>query len=102
MLKLPAGSNTPAELPITGLNQPDGVAVDIAGTVYITDVGTNRVLKLPAGSRTPVELPITGLNDPTGVAVDIAGAVYVTDAFNHPVLGCQRGREPRSRCPSPA
>jgi serine/threonine-protein kinase len=36
-------------LPITGLNSPEGVAVDTAGTVYIADNGNNRVVKLPAG-----------------------------------------------------
>jgi hypothetical protein len=36
------------ELPFTGLNQPDGVAVDTAGNVYVVDLA-KRVLKLPAG-----------------------------------------------------
>jgi DNA-binding beta-propeller fold protein YncE len=31
-------------LPFTGLGQPEGVAVDTVGTVYVVD---NRVLKLP-------------------------------------------------------
>ncbi|MGB7161894.1 MAG: SBBP repeat-containing protein, partial [Mycobacterium sp.] len=68
VLKLPAGSNTPVELPFTGLLSPRGVAVDTAGNVYITDGPTvredmsyvsGRVLKLPAGSNTQVELPFT-------------------------------------------
>jgi hypothetical protein len=35
--------------PFTGLNHPYGVAVDTAGSVYVTDRNTNRVLKLPPG-----------------------------------------------------
>ena len=49
VLKLPAGTNAPVDLPFTGLNHPDGVAADTAGNVYITDSRHNRVFKLPAG-----------------------------------------------------
>jgi serine/threonine-protein kinase len=54
-------------LPFTGLAQPEGVAVDTAGNVYVTDTGNNRVLRLAAGSSTQSVLPFTGLNDPDGV-----------------------------------
>jgi serine/threonine protein kinase, bacterial len=83
VLKLPAGSDTPATLPFTGLNDPYGVAVDSSGSVYVTDNTNQRVLKLPAGT-TPT--PFTGLSQPRGVGVDTAGNVYVTDARNHRVL----------------
>jgi serine/threonine-protein kinase len=36
-------------LPFTGLNSPNGVAVDTAGNLYVTDFGNDRVVKLPAG-----------------------------------------------------
>ena len=36
-------------LPFTGLNSPDGVAVDTTGNLDAVDSGNNRVLKLPAG-----------------------------------------------------
>ncbi|ETZ97874.1 NHL repeat family protein [Mycobacterium kansasii 824] len=35
-------------LPLGGLNHPEGVAVDEAGNVYVTDSNNNRVLKLAA------------------------------------------------------
>jgi DNA-binding beta-propeller fold protein YncE len=76
---------TQVELPFTGLNGPDDVAVDSAGNVYIAD-NDNRVVKLPVGSNTPTKLPFTGLNRPQGVAGDSAGNVYVTDAGNKRVL----------------
>jgi restriction system protein len=55
----PPSSSPPVELPFTGVHYPQGVAVDTAGDVYVTDSENNRVLKLPAGSNTQVELPFT-------------------------------------------
>ena len=46
VLKLPAGSDTPTVLPLTGLNTPLGVAVDKDGIVYVADRGNDRVVKL--------------------------------------------------------
>ena len=40
MLKLAAGATTQTELPFTGLNNPEGVAVDGTGNVYVTDSAT--------------------------------------------------------------
>ncbi len=67
-------------LPFTGLKHPYGVAVDAAGTLYVTDL--NSVVKLAAGATTQTVLPFTGLSESNGVAVDTAGAVYVTDNNN--------------------
>ena len=53
-------------LPFTGLDDPEGVAVDAAGDLYVADYGNNRVLKLAAGSPTPTVLPFPGLNGPNG------------------------------------
>ena len=49
VVKLAAGSATPTVLPFTGLNSPNGVAVDTAGNLYVTDYSNNRVVKLPVG-----------------------------------------------------
>jgi sugar lactone lactonase YvrE len=79
VLKLPAGWNTPIELPFV-VSAPAGVAVDNAGDVYVTDGGSHRVFRLPAWSTTQVEVPfgdaLGGL--PGGVALDKGGTVYVT------------------------
>ncbi|WP_293003950.1 serine/threonine-protein kinase PknD [Mycobacterium sp.] len=85
VVKLASGSQAPAVLPFTGLYQPQGLAVDANGTVYVADFN-NRVVKLAAGLQTPSELPITGLNFPQGVAVDAAGNVYVADRGNNRVV----------------
>jgi serine/threonine-protein kinase len=73
-------------LPFAGLSNPVGVAVDTVGNVYVTDIGSNRVLKLSAGSSTTTVLPFTGLDTPPDVAVDTAGNLYVTDQSNNPYV----------------
>ena len=75
-------------------NQPQGVAVDSAGTVYVTEVfGTVRKVT-PAGAVTTLAglVGSSGNADgtgnaarfsyPSGVAVDSAGNVYVADNGN--------------------
>nr|WP_279637705.1 hypothetical protein [Mycobacterium innocens] len=90
-MKLDTTSNTQTDLPFTGLNHPDGVAVDAAGTVYVTDSDNDRVLKLDPGSSTPTVLPFTRLTVRSGIAVDTAGAVYVTDHEGGKVVKLEPG-----------
>ncbi len=81
-------------LPFTGLNSPEGVAVDAAGDLYVADSGNNRVVKLAAGSATQEVLPFTGFtdgNNPRGVAVDSARDLYVTDEYNGRVVKLEAG-----------
>jgi serine/threonine-protein kinase len=85
VVELAAGSSTPTVLPFSGLYQPQGLAVDNAGAVYVADFN-NRVIKLAAGSNNQTVLPFTGLNYPEGVAVDGQGNVYVADRGNSRVL----------------
>jgi sugar lactone lactonase YvrE len=60
------------------LISPQGVAVDAAGNVYVTDVGLQEVFKItPAGIQTTVG---SGLEVPEDIAVDGAGNVYITDS----------------------
>ena len=74
----------------------EGVAVDAAGDVFITDPEyspTGRVVEVPAdgspqrtvyGSGGPSSLG--ALDVPSGVAVDSAGDVYFADTYNNRVL----------------
>jgi serine/threonine protein kinase, bacterial len=90
VVELPRGSSTPAVLPFSGLYQPQGLAVDNAGAVYVADFN-NRVVKLTAGSTSQTVLPFTGLNYPEGVAVDGQGSIYVADRGNNRVLKLPAG-----------
>jgi serine/threonine protein kinase, bacterial len=76
----------PTALSFTGLKNPEGVAVDTAGDVYVTDYVNNRVVKWAARSNTQTVLPLIGLSKPLDVAVDTAGNLYVTFNGNNRVL----------------
>ena len=73
VVKLTTGSDATTVLPFNGLYQPQGLAVDGAGTVYVADFN-NRVISMAAGSNSQKELPFTGLSYPEGVAVDSQGS----------------------------
>ena len=74
---------------------PDSVAVDASGIVYVADNGNHRIRKItPAGVVTTLagsgSAAFTdgagtsaSFNVPRGVAVDASGLVYVADTNNH-------------------
>lgn len=78
------------------LNSPGGIALDIAGNLYIADVNNNRVRKVtPAGVISTIAGNGTAgfagdggaataaqLKRPSHVAVDGSGNVYITDGDN--------------------
>ena len=78
-------------------NDPNGLAVDSAGNVYVADALNNAVRKIDtsghvttfAGNGTPGFSDGNGFNatfsNPEGVAVDGAGNVYVTDTLNNAI-----------------
>ena len=88
---LPAGS--------ADLNQPQGIAFDALGNLYIVDKGNNRIRKVTAnlflttiagngtqgfgGDGGPATN--AALDLPFDVTVDSTGVVYVADTFNHRV-----------------
>ena len=77
VLTLVAGTGTPGYGGDNGLavsaqlNQPSGLAVDSAGSLYIADSGNDRVRKVSNGVITTVSGGGVGaqLSNPTGVAV---------------------------------
>jgi sugar lactone lactonase YvrE len=71
-------------VPASGLSDPNGVAVDAAGDVFIADYANSRVLKItPSGAQSTVG---SGLSGPDGVAVDGAGDVFIADFGNARVV----------------
>ena len=83
------------------LLEPTGLAIDVDGTIYITDSGNNRVRKVDSegiittfagtGDRGRFEADEIGdggpategkLRGPTGLAFDAEGSLYITDFGN--------------------
>lgn len=75
-------------------NDPNGVAADAAGNLYVTDTGNGRIRKITpdgtvttfAGNGSNTSTDGTGLNaglnSPYGIALDQAGNIYVTELAN--------------------
>ncbi|HEY6326626.1 MAG TPA: NHL repeat-containing protein [Candidatus Cybelea sp.] len=73
----------------TGLGQPEGIAVDAGGNIYITNQSLPPSVTVFApganGNAAPFRTivgPRTGLKLPTGIALDAAGNIFVADFGN--------------------
>jgi sugar lactone lactonase YvrE len=59
---------------------PQGVALDSSGSIYVADTGNHAVRKIsPGGDVTTLASGSAGLQSPVGIAVDSTGTVYVSD-----------------------
>ncbi len=83
-------AGTQTALPVTGLKNPFGIAVDQAGNVFVSDPPNHQVVELPAGGGAQTVVG-SGLSAPQGLAVDSAGDVFIADTFNSRVVELPAG-----------
>ncbi len=79
------------------LADPEGVAVDSSGSIFIADLGNSRIRKvLPGGTiitvagggallSDGVQATSASLSLPIGVAVDSAGNLYIADTYDYKI-----------------
>ena len=64
-------------VPITGLKNPWGIAVDSSNNLYVADTGNGNVLIDAAGAQSTLTVPNAAA--PWGVRVDASGSLIVSD-----------------------
>jgi hypothetical protein len=85
-------------------NEPNGVAVDVHGNVYVADTSNDTIREITSGGVVTTLAGTAGVpgsvdgvgtaaqfNDPTAVAVDDAGNIYVADAGNDTIREIAQG-----------
>ena len=92
----------------TGLSNPQGIALDSSGKIYVADLNAPGVFVYPAGSNgnaaptATISGGSTGLKMPQGIALDSGANIYVADegneecdgtasVFTYPALGNSTG-----------
>jgi hypothetical protein len=67
-----------------GVNSPEGLAVDHAGNLYVTNPPSNTVTVYPPGQTSPSAMYSNGVSTPYGVAVGADGTVYIANQTGGP------------------
>lgn len=60
----------------------EGICLDVAGNLYVSDFLNNRLVKFGPGGNYLSAVTLLSSGTPAGVAVDPAGYIYVTDNTN--------------------
>lgn len=93
-----AGSADHANGKLAGFSQPNGIALDHAGNLYVADQLNHKIRKISpggsvstfagtgmAGSANHFSPTLASFNHPRGIALDEAGNVYVGDVGNQQI-----------------
>jgi NHL repeat len=67
----------------TALDNPQQVAVDAKGKIYVANYSANTVTTYTKSGQQTTPTITAGLNEPVGVAVDAKGKIYVTNQGNN-------------------
>lgn len=67
-------------------NEPDRMALDANGNLYVCDVMNGEIRKVsPSGSVMTVSIPWPAQDEPRGIAINPQGIMYILDQFNNVV-----------------
>lgn len=80
VLVYPPLSKSPSGGITTGIDNPDALAFDSSGNLYVANEGGNTVTVYAAGSGTPSRTISIGIHHPDALAIDADGNLYVADA----------------------
>jgi len=76
----------------TGLNSPEGVAIDGSGNLHVSNAGNNTVTTFVLGANgnaTPIRTiggSNTRITSPEGIATDAAGNIYVSNQSDNTIV----------------
>lgn len=87
----PRGAMSPVRTLTTGLNTSTGVAVDSAGTVYVSNKYLGTIVVFAKGKETPKETITANLTGPDGLAVDKSDDLFIADGSSNEVLELVHG-----------
>jgi sugar lactone lactonase YvrE len=87
----PRGKLSPSRTLTAGLNTSTGVAVDAAGTVYVSNKFVGSIEVFPKGKSVPSGTITANLTGPDGLAVDRMGDLFIADGSANDVLKLARG-----------
>jgi hypothetical protein len=76
---------------VTGINSPQGDAVDKSGTLYVANEGNSTVTEYPPGASTPSVTLSSSISRPLDVSVDSSGIVYVMEGSAGKILEFKPG-----------
>lgn len=77
---------------VSGLTNPNGLALDLQGNLYVADTGNNHILKvLPDGTVSTLDnagvfTGVSAMSSPQQLAVDSAGNLYIADSGNNRII----------------
>lgn len=77
---------------ISGFDEPNGLAADASGNLYVASGDGNLITKIPpSGSVAAGSTFATGMSDPVGLAFDQSGNLYVAN-FGNDTISKSRGQ----------
>lgn len=76
---------------MNGISEPEGIAVDANGTLYVANLGNSTITEYRPGKLDPKVTLSNGISHPLDVSVDSNLTVYVSEGSASSILEFKRG-----------